>query len=145
MYKNKRALWIFWGSISLVAGFLLYVFFRQNTYIAQFVLSYFPALRSDYASRFPQIRHLSYYLADYLWAFSLSCGLHAIFLPGKSGTFCCTLAVSLLGIIYEILQCVRIISGTGDITDILLYVLAGCTVNIIYLLRRETHENKQTD
>lgn len=74
---------------------------------------------------------LKYYLPDYLWGVALACGLHAIFNPKAKESLICTVVVVLLGALYEVLQWFGIISGTGDIVDVVLYALAGATVNVI--------------
>ncbi len=144
MNKKKESIYyILVAFISLFMGFLLYVLFRPTTYISSYIFTYFPMLRTNYAFLFPRMRYFTYYLADFLWALSLSCGLHAIFLPKKRGSLYCTITVFLLGSSYELLQHLDVISGTGDIADIMLYVLGSGAVNIIYFTRRDTHEKKQ--
>lgn len=124
------------GFVSLLAGLLIYLFYRPNSYISILLQRYVSfdlnlGLFDVFNNKF-----IKFYFVDYLWAFSLSCGLHLIFMPRRIGTYAITAVVFLYGMIYEVLQLCSIIDGTGDILDVLLYALAGITVNIINLQRR---------
>lgn len=138
MKKIKHCLiFIIPGFISLFAGLLIYLFYRPDSYISILLQRYVSfgfnlGLFDIFNNKF-----IKFYFVDYLWAFSLSCGLHSIFMPGKIGTYAITAVVFLYGMIYEVLQLCSIIDGTGDILDVLLYALAGITVNIINLQRRK--------
>ena len=124
--------------ISLFVGMIIYLFYRENSYISIYLHSllnvpYLPDLLGLGNNKF-----IRFYFVDYLWVFSLSCGLHCVFIPRMTGSLIITAVVFLYGSIYEILQFYAIIDGTGDILDVLLYALAGITVNIINLQRRKT-------
>lgn len=114
----------------------MYVIFKENSYLAIFA--------KDFLNLEPQTKiftkinifNFEYYLPDFLWALSLSCGLHIIFNPKTIGSLYCTTAITGLGFTFELMQYTKIINGTGDIIDIILYLLAGITVNLINLKRR---------
>ena len=61
----------------------------------------------------------------------MSCGLHVIFQPEICVSALCTVAVVIYGGVYELLQYLGVIGGTGDLWDVLMYILAGITVNIL--------------
>lgn len=137
MKKLKIKMLCFWviGIFSLILGFLIYLLFRENTIITT-QISYiidleplrnlFLGVKSDF---------LKYYLVDFLWALSLSCGLHIIFKPKIKGSLICSLTVVTLGTVFEMLQFLNVINGTGDILDVISYILAALTVNVINLKR----------
>ncbi|MBQ7960070.1 MAG: hypothetical protein IJ285_02520 [Clostridia bacterium] len=127
--RNQNVKYFLLGLASLLLGLLLYLLFRPRTHISVFVLRLLPF---DIPKAFStaDIPFFTFYLADYLWAFSLSCWLRCIFID-KSQNLLRLAIVSLAGTTYEILQYLDIISGTGDAWDCLLYLLAGCTVNIL--------------
>lgn len=131
MSINKRYKFIILGIISLFSGFLVYVFFRPNTHISKLIYSLIGTSVEMSGSRF-----IRFYVADYLWGFSLSCWLYAIFLPRRRGSALCTLVVCVVGVGYESLQFFGVVSGTGDVIDCLMYLLAGLTVNILNIQRR---------
>ncbi|MBQ8740572.1 MAG: hypothetical protein IJY79_03355 [Clostridia bacterium] len=86
---------------------------------------------------------IKYYLADYLWCLSLSCGLHIIFLPDMKKSIVLTIISFIFGIAYECLQKFNIINGTGDKIDIILYLLAALTVNLInFILIKKEEKTK---
>ena len=133
-FCRKRVIMI-WGCIlSLLLGAFIYALFREDTYIAKIILSSMDLTSiKRFLSCFDK-DFIKYYLPDYLWAFSLCCGILALLDPkDRKKTFYCSFIAFSWGVIYEILQLTGIISGTGDIIDIILYFLAILTVNIIYL------------
>ncbi|MBE5928817.1 MAG: hypothetical protein E7267_05545 [Lachnospiraceae bacterium] len=136
MSKQKKNLLL--SIVALVAGCFLYAFFRKNTYIG----SMFDSIK--YVERVRQICLCSvcnvykFYLPDFLWGFSLSCGLIAIHNPSKKGVFICASFAFLCGCLWELLQYFAVLSGTGDIHDIIMYLLASAICIIINL--KETEE-----
>lgn len=145
MSNRNRNIFVF-GFISmcsLVIGLLIYLIFRENTYISKFVLSHIniSLLRDAF---YPiENNFLKYYFVDYLWGLSLSCGLHVILLPKIKQSFNITIVVFIIGALYEGFQKIDIIGGTGDITDMFLYLLAGLTVNLINFILIKKEEKKK--
>lgn len=125
--RNCRIKYVIWGMVTLFLGLLLYLLLRPNTYISRFALRFLPF---DLPVLFSMIQNpiLKFYLADYLWAFSLSCWLRCIFINEQKKVFSITI-VTVTGTLYELAQCSGIVSGTGDVIDCLLYLLAAWTVN----------------
>lgn len=121
---------------ALILGCLLYILFRPSTYIGGTLdgLTYVHIVRqicSHYASNFSK-----YYFPDFLWAFSLGCGLIAIHNPQKSGVIICVLFAFLCGVAWELLQHFNVLNGTGDIHDVIMYLLAGAIC--IFINSKET-------
>lgn len=83
---------------------------------------------------------IKYYLIDYLWALSMISGLNTLFTTQKETLRICLFVFS-LGSIWEILQFLNILSGTGDIADVFMYLAAVITAVIINFLI--TKENKK--
>ncbi len=117
------------GGISLLAGLFTYLLFRPNTYVARFIISLFSERYSfDDKSWVINNSFVEFYFADFLWAFSFACFLHAIFVPRLRGSLLCALLTSIFGVAYEGLQFFGVVSGTGDIVDCLFYLIGGMIV-----------------
>ena len=134
--KKLRAkiLW-FWviGIFSLILGMLIYLLFRENTIITtqiSYIMDLKP-IRNMFS--WAESNFLKFYFVDFLWALSLSCWLHIIFKPKINVSLICSLVVITLGTTFELLQFFYVINGTGDILDVICYILAALTVNVINL------------
>ena len=124
---NRRVKYFVLGLVALLFGVLIYILFRPNTYISKFLLRFLPFKTPNFSET--NCLLLKFYLADYLWAFSLACWLRCVLIEEskKIGI----VLVSLTGILYEFAQVFSIAPGTADIFDCLLYVLAALTVNAL--------------
>ena len=124
--KNNIAISI----ISLFLGGSIYVLYRENTYISNFIEEFINLLYIRSAFKPFECDFIKYYLPDYLWALSLISGLNALTTTKRKILKIC-LFVVLLGFVWEALQFFNILSGTGDISDILMYLAAATTAVII--------------
>lgn len=111
--------------VSLILGLLIYIFFRKGTYIhtllkihSSFCLSELNFIGSDF---------IKYYLPDFLWAFSLTNALITVSDKTKKEVFIIGFAVILLSALWEILQLLKIVSGTFDFVDCFIYLFAVVT------------------
>ena len=136
-YKENMYLCII-GTLALILGGLLYLIYRENTYISVTAdklieISRIREILKPFGNNF-----LKFYLPDFLWAFSLACGLSVLLTPFEKNVILSTVTVFLSGLIYELLQYLKIIGGTFDLIDILMYLLAAFAVFLINLkLRRD--------
>ena len=131
MSKRNANIWI--SFISLGFGFLLYVFCRPTTYIGSTLggipfIDTIQKICSLYAGNL-----FKFYLPDFLWAFALGCGLIAIYVPKRTGVIICAAVSFLCGALWEMLQSVHLLRGTGDILDVAMYFLASMLCIIINL------------
>ncbi len=136
---SKQPLNIILGIAALILGGLLYILFRTDTYISG-ILSRISLFRQwAIVARAYSNDFVKFYLPDFLWAFSLGCLLHAV--TGSSGyrSVLCCIGASACGSAWELLQMLNIVSGTFDLMDILMYLLAGAVCFLINL-RRENDE-----
>ena len=133
---SKRGLNILLGAASLTLGGLLYILFRENSYIASFVNGFTLVSKIRQIFRFCACDFLKYYFPDFLWGFSLCCGLMAIYVPAKRGMVICGLAAFLFGCLWELAQYLGIVSGTGDALDMIMYLTAGLAGIFINLKER---------
>lgn len=129
---NALCFWVV-GLLSLTLGFLIYIIFRENTIIAIQISKLINLKPLRNILSWAESDFLKYYLVDYLWALSLSCGLHIIFKPKIKVSLICSFVVITLGTVFELLQFLNVINGTGDILDVICYILAALTVNVINL------------
>lgn len=115
-------------------GLSVYVVFRPDAYVARFifdnfchccVIDTFGVLNNNF---------IKFHFADFLWAFSFACFLHAIFEPALIGSLLCGVMTGIFGIVYEWLQYFDVIGGTGDLIDCLFYMIAGAVVVAIGLI-----------
>lgn len=142
-FRKKNIIFGCVGFGSLIIGLFIYLIFRENTYVAKFVsvhinIDFLRDLFLPFENNF-----IKYYFVDYLWGLSLSCGLHIIFFPNMKHSIVLTIIVFIFGAVYEALQKSDVISGTGDIADIILYLLAGFCVNLInFILIKKEEKTK---
>ena len=130
--SNKKAN-IILSIFTLFLGGAIYILYRENSYISNFVeiLIDLNPIRNTFKPL--ECDFIKYYLIDYLWALSLISGLNTLFITKKETLRICLFVFS-LGSIWETLQFINIISGTGDIIDILMYLAAVITTVIIKIL-----------
>lgn len=134
--RKKNALFCF---VSLTVGGLLYILFRPNTYVGE-IFDVPASLATICQVRLPYAYDLlCFYLPDFLWGLSLSCGLIAIHTPGTKGIALCAGASFLCGCAWEVLQFLHIVSGTADIHDVIMYLFASAVCIILNLkeIKRE--------
>lgn len=135
MVSNKFSIkYCILGGISLLAGLFTYLLFRPNAYVTRFIIDLFLKWYSFDKSWVISNSFVKFHFADFLWAFSFACFLHAIFIPRLRGSLLCALLTSVFGIAYEGLQFFGVIVGTGDIVDCLFYIIAGIFVVAINLI-----------
>ena len=115
---------------SLFLGGAIYILYRENCYVSNFVEGFIPLSFVRDAFNPFECDFIKYYLIDFLWASSLATALSTLF-DSKRCIFLTALFVFLLGFVWELLQFFNIISGTGDIADIFMYLTAGLTAVII--------------
>lgn len=110
---------------ALLLGVLLYVLFRPTTVVSLLFgrIWWVSELQTELQS--VPADFLRYYLPDLLWAFSLSCGLHAVILPDQRETLACGGLAVICGIVWELLQKFNAVQGTGDWVDVVMYFLAA--------------------
>ncbi len=125
---KKRFFYIILCSLSLCAGGFIYIIFRPDTIVTHTIHGFFPFLENasnSYSNSVPDF--FKYYFPDFLWAFSFFCGLNAIFDSPKTLYKNC-LAVLALGVFWELGQFLGLFSGTGDLADVLMYLVAVIAV-----------------
>ena len=124
------------SAASLFIGCLLYVLFREDTYIGN-IFSHLPFITALRIWVSPiSCNCVKFYFGDFLWGLSLGFGLQVFFTSRTAEILLCGCVTFLCGLIWEYLQFCGIISGTGDFWDIVSYFCAG-TICIIFNLRRE--------
>lgn len=115
---------------ALSIGVLLYMLFRPETYIASMLLRLIP-LRSCCSTDSFLGLVCGCYLPDFLWGFSLSCGLCALFPLKTKNVICCCLVSFLWGLMWETGQLLEVVRGTADLFDALVYLLAAYVCKLL--------------
>ncbi len=135
---------LFYASVctaSLMFGGVLYLLFRENTYIAMLFEGNGLLERIRGEAKCLENDFLSFYLPDYLWGLSLCFGLCLVFDPKKLlGIITCCAVAFAYGTIWETLQKFRVVGGTGDTADVILYLAASLTAVLICIKRRNRNE-----
>lgn len=127
------------SSTALVVGGLLYLLFRENSYIGLLFV------KCDVVSLLRSwLRPLScdftrFFLPDLLWGFSLSCGLLAIRGVGWKNVLLSGGIAFGCGCCWELLQYHGIVNGTGDPLDVFMYLL-GCCLYFLLNLKEKKNE-----
>ncbi len=124
---------------SLSAGGLIYLAARPDSYVSIFINRIIPLADIQRVLSPLNFEYINNYAPDFLWAFSLTCAL----LVTNKSIKATVLVVSLCGIIWETLQFIGIISGTGDIIDIITYLTAVFTAVLINKKECSNHEKEQ--
>lgn len=116
---------LIFGVSALVIGALIYILFRSDTYISK-IASKFLGIR-NIQNRLSLLNSnlIKYYLPDFLWAFSLACMLQVSLKELSFGRMVSGFVAIACGVIWECLQALDVISGTGDLWDVAMYLLAG--------------------
>ena len=127
----NRGKYILLCIISLFIGGLYYIFFKSNTVLENILSKHIDVIPMNADLPIISSQFFKCYFCDFLWAFSLQCGLCALLLPTKKGLFQLCLIVTVIGINWEILQYANIINGTGDFTDIIIYFLGSGSTSLI--------------
>ncbi len=142
MKKTKIKLIILYviGIGTLIAGLIVYLFFREPSHISEIIDSLLPITFLGNSNGFAEYQLLKYWLPDFLWAVSFSAWLHIALSPGLKGSVFCFVTVSLTGIVFEIFQNIDVISGTADVLDIIAYISASALMSIIYLFLKEKNK-----
>ena len=135
---SKRKKNILFSLTALVVGCLLYVFFRENTYVGNIFDGIENIKKASQMVSTQMGDWCKFYLPDFLWGFSLNCGLIAIYNPNIKGIIICASVSFSCGCMWELLQYNGTLNGTGDIHDIIMYFLASAICTIINL--KETRE-----
>ena len=136
--------YFFFGSIFLIAGIVIYLFFRQDTFISVYLSSFFAIEEREIKNKAIKL-FIRNYGADFCWAVSFTFFVHA-WLRFSQKELLYLIFCSFLGIIVEILQYWQIISGTADIIDCSIYligtVLAIFMIALILRKDGKKHEKK---
>jgi len=131
--KFKSILFIF---ISLSLGTLIYVLFRPP-------LSWFPTI-PDWDKAIVDISWLPtplssfilYHLSDVMWALALS---ETIFLIKKNLLFAVVITF-VLTVIFESMQYLKLVRGTGDIWDVIFVTIS---LSIYYFIKKRSLKNEK--
>lgn len=124
---SKRTANVILSVLTLLLGGLIYLLLRETSIIAV-ALMHFPGIQplQSCVSSF-HFYFLEYYFVDYLWGLSLCSGLVSIHTPRKKGLIICAAATLVCGSLWEVLQYVGVVTGTGDWMDAIMYLLAAVT------------------
>ena len=123
MCMRKRNILLSVGSLS--SGGLLYIFLRKGSWIARRfpVVSWLTEYRA-FLERQP-LGFFRYYFPDFLWGLSLGCALVAVLGWSNKNVWLCSFVSFGCGCLWEALQWIKWVSGTGDVLDVAMYFLAA--------------------
>ena len=129
---NTRVFALVQAVIALFTGFIIYMLFREKTFIHMVFCFPYESVFSNYT--FWGSTLIRYYLPDFLWGYSLTAILYSIYPPNrKLFDIVPILLASFTGIFFEGMQTLEVFSGVGDMIDVLFYILATVVAYIIIL------------
>ena len=130
-----RLRYLFFAFVSLLVGAVIYIVLREGTYIhlilGEEILNRISLLHNSVAD-LPIIDFLKYYFVDFLWCLALCFSLLAV--TDFKNRFCALLVAivsPMLGLLYELAQLLSIVSGTFDLIDVVMYILASLCATMI--------------
>ena len=122
--------------VSVLIGGSYYLLFKNNTFLEQIVCKYINIIPTKEILPHVTSVFLQNHFCDLLWAFSLQSGLLAIFLPTKEGKIIISVTVVLSGAVWELFQRFGITVGTGDVIDVIMYVV-GSAATLLFTIEKE--------
>lgn len=128
MLKNKKTL--FWGAnivFPLVAGLIIYILYKPEAYICRFIHSILGTSQNPdiILQKNCIINFVRFHLSDMCWSYALTSALSLILTLNRKSVAIAVSINTIFSITLEILQLNKVISGTFDVTDILLQILSG--------------------
>ena len=116
---------------SLLIGGIIYLLFRPTTILSEVIGS--KRLLQQLRVWLQPISNafVWYYVGDFLWMLALCCGGYTILLLNQKQERVWISAAVLLGVIWELMQWLGVVRGTGDWLDIFMYALGGFASKMI--------------
>ena len=137
--KNKKVILGFISLGLLLLGLIFYLLLNEDAFVSKIVFDIIP-IQSFSESNNAFVKVLRNFGADFLWSVSFTMIIQIILWLDKKKTFF-LLFCSLLGIIYELMQCFGVAAGTADILDMIVYVM-GSLFAIIIIQGGKLYEEK---
>ena len=137
--EKKRFILLSISFFCLIIGFLIYLFFNQNTPISSW-MQYINIHENKLSLDNLLITMITNFGADFLWSLSFTIIVQFILWLQKKHTFY-LIFCSALGAIYELMQCFGLANGTADIIDVIVYTL-GSLFAIIIIQGGKLYEEK---
>ena len=128
-----RLKYLLLSMLFLATGLFCYARYNPHAFFMQFM----PRKNTDFNTNQVQSVFLASYAADICWSMSMTIAIQAILLLKKTKIWY-LLFLAVVGFVYESLQMIGLIPGTGDVLDYFAYLagsLAG--VSLILLFERK--------
>lgn len=135
--NNKRRLFTALNILlPLIAGVMVYIFIQKNTHLENvlvgiFAVDFKPLIWSGWTYTFTIC-----WLCDVLWAYSLTFSLWAVLCPWKNAVLFSVVLAFVAGVSFELLQFFEVMSGTFDIFDIILELMAASLAAVVIKRRK---------
>ena len=101
---NRKMYYIALSVSSLAIGGAYYLLFKDNTIFENIVCKFVDIMLIKKCLPRITSSFLNNHFCDFLWAFSLQCGLCAVFLPTKKHGIVISVTVVMLGLVWELFQ-----------------------------------------
>lgn len=124
-YNRKRVL--FYGInivLPLLIGGIVYVVFRRDTYLAEFVFEIIGLKQKEIILPAWLSFIVRNYISDFLWAYSLAFALSSLFQYKRRNAVIVFVICVVFALTIELLQNTRAFSGTFDVVDIALEAIS---------------------
>ena len=122
---TRRRMNLIVGISALIFGAFIYIFVRVDTHISKIVCDFFGISIANQVPILCNWDFVRYYLPDALWAFSLASFVQVILSEFAYSKIISGLIAISCGVAWEFFQLLNVVSGTGDLMDVLMYLLAG--------------------
>ena len=135
---SKKQYNLLLGICSLVIGGVIYICLRETSHIA--VIARKIPLISSICTQMQWTSNdfVVFYLPDLLWSMALGCFLCTIHGSTTKSVLVSAAVSASSGFVWEFLQFLDIVSGTADIVDISMYLIAALFVIIMNLGGKKT-------
>ena len=127
---HKKYIFIILSCFSLFFGGAVYLLYRENVIISDFVEQFIDLSRIRALRPFPKSIFINGYLCDFLWMFSFTSSFTFLFYEERRKWLAYTFTF-LCGVFWEIAQLKSLVSGVFDFLDVLTYLTAVFSVVLI--------------
>ena len=121
--------------LGLFLGFVFYFLSDNKLYITNWLYSFLGLDKTLISIDNIPLHIIRIYGLDFLWAFSMWFGIMLVSYDLNNKIVVASILTISCGVVLEILQGIQLVSGTGDIYDVIAELLGVLVAYIVYKLR----------
>jgi len=127
--------------LGLLLGFVFYFLSDNNLYITNWLYSILGCDKTLISTDIIPLHIIRIYGLDFIWAYSMWFGIVLVSYGLNYKIFVASIITILCGIVLEILQGIQLVSGTGDILDVVAELIGVLVAIIVFLFRSRKDVN----